>query len=98
MKLEKAENVCFNSVHQMSLPGCPQINKFEQVSSNGHQVSLAGEAGPLSGDQGLMSWVRLGVPGRMCTEPCTMRPLYNEAQSQMETPPVSKQTQVKTLS
>ena len=46
MKLEKAENMCLSSHHQMSLVRSSQINKFEQVSSNGHQVSLAGEAGP----------------------------------------------------
>ena len=25
--------------------GCPQVNKFEQVSSDGHQISLAGSEG-----------------------------------------------------
>ena len=28
--------------------GCPQVNKVEQVSSIGHQMSVAGEIGPRS--------------------------------------------------
>ena len=38
---------CFNS-HQMSAPwvGGPVVNNFEQVSSDGHQMSPAGHGGP----------------------------------------------------
>ena len=28
--------------------GCPQVNKVKQVSSMGHQMSVAGEIGPRS--------------------------------------------------
>ena len=71
MKLEKAENMCFNSHHQMSLLRSPQINKFEQISSNDHQMSLAGEAGPgVGGDQGLMPGVRRG-----CRVGCVRSPI-----------------------
>ena len=31
--------------HQMSALGSPQVNKFEQISGLGHQMSLAGEGG-----------------------------------------------------
>ena len=33
--------------HQMSAAGGPHVNKFEQVSSLGHQMSPAGEAATL---------------------------------------------------
>ena len=36
------DRMCFNSHRQMSLPGGPELNKFEQVSSDDHQMSLAG--------------------------------------------------------
>ena len=39
-----ADRNCFNS-HQMTVAGGPQVNKFEQVSSGGHQMSLAGNLG-----------------------------------------------------
>ena len=40
----------------MSAPfeGGPQVNKFEQVSSDGHQISLPGALGPRVGAGGLM--------------------------------------------
>ena len=44
----------FNGHHQTSLPGegDPQMNKFEQVSSVYHQMSLAGGSpGKLSGER-----------------------------------------------
>ena len=31
-----------NNIHQMSAPGGPQMNKYEQLSSRGHQMPLAG--------------------------------------------------------
>ena len=31
-----------NNIHQMSAPGGPQMNKYEQLSSCGHQMPLAG--------------------------------------------------------
>ena len=38
---------CFNG-HQMSaLWGAPKVNKFEKVSSDGHQMSLAGGPCPV---------------------------------------------------
>ena len=44
--------MCFSGHHQMFLEegGSPQMNKFEQVSSDGHQMSQAGassEAGDM---------------------------------------------------
>ena len=38
-----ADHMCVNS-HQMSASvwGCPEVNKFEQVFSDGHPMSLAG--------------------------------------------------------
>ena len=39
-------NCMYFSGHQMSvLLGGPQVNDFEQVSSDGHQMSLTGEQG-----------------------------------------------------
>ena len=35
------DRVC-SSIHQMSAQGDPEVNKFEQISSCGHQISLAG--------------------------------------------------------
>ena len=48
----------FNGHHQTSLPeeGDPQMNKFEQVSSVYHQMSLTGESpGKMSGGGGTVS-------------------------------------------
>ena len=35
----------FRGHHQMSLPGAPHMNKFEQASSDHHQMSIAGGGG-----------------------------------------------------
>ena len=37
--------MCYSS-HQMSAPGGSQVNKFQQVSSLSHHLSLVGEGGP----------------------------------------------------
>ena len=39
-----ADHACFSS-HQMSALGEAEVNRFEEVSSHGHQMSLAGQAG-----------------------------------------------------
>ena len=50
---------------QMSVQEGPQVNKFEQVSNDGHQISLAGELGSsMSGVQ-----MRTGAGGGV---PCVM--------------------------
>ena len=43
-----ADHNSFDSCHQMLalVKGDPKVNKFEPVSSDGHQMSLAGEEGP----------------------------------------------------
>ena len=44
-KHSSRSSTCFTS-HQMSAPGgFSQVNKFEQVSNLGHQMSLTGSAG-----------------------------------------------------
>ena len=46
----------------------PQVNKFEQVSSDDHQMSVAGEGvGPMSGIQGqcIMGDGHMGTPNRI---------------------------------
>ena len=53
--------MCFNS-HQMSAPvGIPKVNKFEQVLSDGHQMS---GREPVSKVQCIMSNGDMGPPPR----------------------------------
>ena len=63
--------MCFNN-HQMSAPvvGGPEVNKFDQVSSDGQQMSLAGGQG-----WGRRRAVQLGPWGRggAGLGPCTVR-------------------------
>ena len=43
------DHMCFNICHQMSALlgwGCPEVNKFESVSSDDHEMLLAEEEGP----------------------------------------------------
>ena len=40
----KLQVLQFSGHHQTSLPGGPNMNKFEQVFSDHHQMSLAGAA------------------------------------------------------
>ena len=46
-------------------PGDPQMNKFEQVSSNHHQISLAGRGGIglMSGRGSILPYLYLGGRG-----------------------------------
>ena len=45
----------FSGHQQMSLPGGPQMNKFEKVSSDCHLMALAGGGTRSRGVSGLMS-------------------------------------------
>ena len=61
-----ADCTCFNSHHQMLLMGRgPQMNKFEQVSSDHHQISVAGELPGLMSKGGGVPYLTLlrGVVG-----------------------------------
>ena len=89
------------------MEGGPQVNKFEQVSSDGYQMSLAKGA-----DRRRVSHVccpgrGLGPVGVSCLmsrreEGPGLGGLYSEVQciksnGHMGTPPVNRQTRVKTL-
>ena len=57
-----ANHACFNS-HQMSAPGGLEVDKFDQVSSDGHKISLA-EGLPCVGGQGCGVHVHWGPSAR----------------------------------
>ena len=74
--------------------GGPEVKKFEQVSSDGHQVSLAG--GPLPGGP------KIPCPGGACEWGLRLRgTLYSEVQYIMGNGhmglPMDIQTRMKTL-
>ena len=69
----------------------PEVNKFEQGSSDGHQMSLAGVGPGQESPKGPMSRGRLGPgPGEGA--------LHSEVQSTTLDSPIDRQTCVETLS
>ena len=86
----------------MWLPGGPQMNKFEQVSSDHHQMSLAGEGVPgLRSSCGWSIWIPCLMSRGQGVGPrsdvygeghCTVRSNASMVMITWDTPPMNRQS------